>query len=251
MVSNNLSTSDGATQHTQKKQMEILQARTSSGSLQVVRAQTVQTTSSRWSSATLHSEISSSSTSSSNSTSHTQIATSSSSSHKTGSSLTTNGFSSPHVPLPFHRSLIGSSRLLSHQPQNTISSSSSSNSIPHSNSQHLSSQLLPPSAPPSIAGSSANSSTATSSAHSALATSSQSHTGQTTGFGSKPHSSAPGQPANVGALRTIRDTSIGTTVDFGRHHHHRQHLDLFDKFKDISVKEQPADADSKECKYTA
>ncbi|KFB46410.1 hypothetical protein ZHAS_00014408 [Anopheles sinensis] len=59
MVSQNLSAPDG-TQHTQRKQMEILQARTSAGSLQVVRAQTVQTTSSRWSSSMLHSEHSSS-----------------------------------------------------------------------------------------------------------------------------------------------------------------------------------------------
>ncbi|XP_058120241.1 uncharacterized protein LOC131262290 [Anopheles coustani] len=59
MVSQNMSTPDG-TQHTQRKQMEILQARTSAGSLQVVRAQTVQTTSSRWSSSMLHSEHSSS-----------------------------------------------------------------------------------------------------------------------------------------------------------------------------------------------
>jgi hypothetical protein len=51
MISHNLSTPDG-TQHTHRKQMEILQARTSSGSLQVVRAQTVQTSSSRWSAAT-------------------------------------------------------------------------------------------------------------------------------------------------------------------------------------------------------
>lgn len=37
-------------QHSQRKQLEVLQARTSSGSLQVVRAHTVQTSSSRWSS---------------------------------------------------------------------------------------------------------------------------------------------------------------------------------------------------------
>lgn len=49
MVQHNLSTPDG-TKHTHKKQMEILQARTSSGSYQVVRAQTVHSSSSRWSS---------------------------------------------------------------------------------------------------------------------------------------------------------------------------------------------------------
>jgi hypothetical protein len=50
MVSHNLSTPDG-TQHSQRKQMEVLQTRTASGgALQVVRAQTVQTSSSRWSS---------------------------------------------------------------------------------------------------------------------------------------------------------------------------------------------------------
>ncbi|XP_055549286.1 uncharacterized protein LOC129732425 isoform X1 [Wyeomyia smithii] len=213
MASTNLSTSDGATQHTQKKQMEILQARTSSGSLQVVRAQTVQTTSSRWSSSTLHSEISS------NSSSHTQLAASSSAISKTGSTLTTNGFSSSHLPLQFHRPFIGSSRLLSHQPQSTISSS-----IPHSNSQHLSSQ---PSLPLAVS-SSANVATS-----SAIATSSQSNTGQATGFGIKPHSSVPGLP-NVGGLRSTRDNN--STVDYSRH--------KFDKFKDISAKEQPVDAES-------
>lgn len=49
--SQNVSQPNG-TQHTQRKQLEVLQARTSSGSLQVVRAQTVQTSSSRWSSGT-------------------------------------------------------------------------------------------------------------------------------------------------------------------------------------------------------
>lgn len=92
MVSQNLSSSDGSTQHTQKKQMEVLQARTASGgSLQVVRAQTVQTTSSRWSSSTLHSEICNGTTTS------------------TKSALTTNGFSSHQQ---FHKPLINSSRLL-------------------------------------------------------------------------------------------------------------------------------------------
>ncbi|XP_049531735.1 mucin-19 isoform X2 [Anopheles darlingi] len=102
MVAQNLSTPDG-TQHTQRKQMEILQARTSAGSLQVVRAQTVQTTSSRWSSSTLHSEVSSS------------VGANSS----IASALhTTNGFTSHHLlsqAAPFHRSppLTASSRLLS------------------------------------------------------------------------------------------------------------------------------------------
>ncbi|EJY57475.1 AAEL003348-PC [Aedes aegypti] len=111
MVSHNLSTPDGSTQHTQKKQMEILQARTASGSLQVVRAQTVQTTSSRWSSSTLHSEIcsngvstSTTSTSSSSFSNGHSIpaitANSTSSSHRT-SALTTNGFSSHHLQQHF------------------------------------------------------------------------------------------------------------------------------------------------------
>lgn len=123
MVSHNLSTPDGSTQHTQKKQMEILQARTASGSLQVVRAQTVQTTSSRWSSSTLHSEIcsngvstSTTSTSSSSFSNGHSIpaitANSTSSSHRT-SALTTNGFSSHHLQQQFHRpAVINSSRLL-------------------------------------------------------------------------------------------------------------------------------------------
>uniref|UniRef100_A0A182NUF9 Uncharacterized protein n=1 Tax=Anopheles dirus TaxID=7168 RepID=A0A182NUF9_9DIPT len=102
MVSQNLSTPDG-TQHTQRKQMEILQARTAAGSLQVVRAQTVQTTSSRWSSSMLHAaEVS----------------------HAAGSTHhPATGFASHHQLLaPFHRPLpstpgatsggIGSSRLL-------------------------------------------------------------------------------------------------------------------------------------------
>ncbi|XP_053661620.1 serine-rich adhesin for platelets [Anopheles marshallii] len=107
MVSQNLSTPDG-TQHTQRKQMEILQARTSAGSLQVVRAQTVQTTSSRWSSSMLHAT---------EQTSHGVGATTADSimvpaSHQ----LTTNGFSSHHLLSSFHRPLssgaTSSSRLL-------------------------------------------------------------------------------------------------------------------------------------------
>ncbi|XP_037910264.1 uncharacterized protein LOC119651024 isoform X7 [Hermetia illucens] len=52
--SQNVSQPNGI-QHTQRKQLEVLQARTSSGSLQVVRAQTqtVQMSSSRWSSSSL------------------------------------------------------------------------------------------------------------------------------------------------------------------------------------------------------
>ncbi|XP_035783707.1 serine-rich adhesin for platelets-like isoform X1 [Anopheles albimanus] len=106
MVAQNLSTPDG-TQHTQRKQMEILQARTSAGSLQVVRAQTVQTTSSRWSSSTLHSEVSSS------------VGASNSTSGNSGALHTTNGFTSHHLlsqSSPFHRSPLttgASSRLLS------------------------------------------------------------------------------------------------------------------------------------------
>lgn len=105
MVAQNLSTPDG-TQHTQRKQMEILQARTSAGSLQVVRAQTVQTTSSRWSSSTLHSEVSSS------------VGASNSTSGNSGALHTTNGFTSHHLlsqSSPFHRSPLttgASSRLL-------------------------------------------------------------------------------------------------------------------------------------------
>lgn len=60
MVTENFLTPDG-TKHAQKKQMEIVQARTSSGTLQVVRAQTVQAMSSRTTSSTSNS-ISSSST---------------------------------------------------------------------------------------------------------------------------------------------------------------------------------------------
>ncbi|XP_055847977.1 serine-rich adhesin for platelets isoform X1 [Episyrphus balteatus] len=60
--SQNVSQPNG-TQHSQRKQLEVLQARTSSGSMQVIRAHTVQTTSSRWTA------TSSSSASSSNSTS--------------------------------------------------------------------------------------------------------------------------------------------------------------------------------------
>ncbi|KXJ75670.1 hypothetical protein RP20_CCG011283 [Aedes albopictus] len=44
MVSHNLSTPDGSTQHTQKKQMEILQARTASGSLQSSTSSAISTT---------------------------------------------------------------------------------------------------------------------------------------------------------------------------------------------------------------
>ncbi|XP_040171285.1 mucin-5AC isoform X4 [Anopheles arabiensis] len=124
MVSQNLSTPDG-TQHTQRKQMEILQARTSAGSLQVVRAQTVQTTSSRWSSSTVHST-----------TTSTEQTTGSSGSvgaitgpTAAGSPLATNGFSSHHLLSSFHRPLssgtTSSSRLLtvgssrSNAPQTT------------------------------------------------------------------------------------------------------------------------------------
>ncbi|XP_058056583.1 mucin-19 [Anopheles bellator] len=115
MVAQNLSTPDG-TQHTQRKQMEILQARTSSGSLQVVRAQTVQTTSSRWSTSTLHQhqEISSSTGAGQ---SGVPVAHLGGASSALVSSLTANGFPSHHQPRlahgsPFHRSLAGSSRLL-------------------------------------------------------------------------------------------------------------------------------------------
>uniref|UniRef100_A0A4Y0ATE0 Uncharacterized protein n=1 Tax=Anopheles funestus TaxID=62324 RepID=A0A4Y0ATE0_ANOFN len=106
MVSQNLSTPDG-TQHTQRKQMEILQARTAAGSLQVVRAQTVQTTSSRWSSSMLHS---SEQTSNSVGASASSIMVPASHQH------TTNGFTSHHLLSSFHRPLssdsTSSSRLL-------------------------------------------------------------------------------------------------------------------------------------------
>uniref|UniRef100_A0A1Q3FR15 Uncharacterized protein n=1 Tax=Culex tarsalis TaxID=7177 RepID=A0A1Q3FR15_CULTA len=138
MVSQNLSSSDGSTQHTQKKQMEILQARTASGgSLQVVRAQTVQTTSSRWSSSTLHSEICNGGTTT------TTTSSSSSSSTKAAAALTTNGFSSHHQlqqQQQFHKPLINSSRLLSN-------ATGSNSSILHSNgSSHVSSQSPQPTA---------------------------------------------------------------------------------------------------------
>uniref|UniRef100_A0A182W713 Uncharacterized protein n=1 Tax=Anopheles minimus TaxID=112268 RepID=A0A182W713_9DIPT len=107
MVSQNLSTPDG-TQHTQRKQMEILQARTSAGSLQVVRAQTVQTTSSRWSSSMLHATEQTSS--SVGATTAGSIMAPASQPH------TTNGFSSHHLLSSFHRPLssgsTSSSRLL-------------------------------------------------------------------------------------------------------------------------------------------
>ncbi|XP_065080825.1 mucin-2 isoform X3 [Ochlerotatus camptorhynchus] len=222
MVSHNLSSPDGNTQHTQKKQMEILQARTASGSLQVVRAQTVQTTSSRWSSSTLHSEICSngvsSTTSSSFSNGHTVPAitgsstrnsssNSSSSSHKT-SALTANGFSSSHhLQQQFHRTpVINSSRLLN--------TTSTTNSILHSNSLHQSPQQLTPSA-----------------AMSSSAASTLLNGHATTSFGS---SRLFNGHHDVGGLRS--DSYNG--------HNHRQPLDWFDKFKDISVKEEPADADS-------
>lgn len=50
--SQNVSIPNGA-QLSQRKQLEILQAHTSTGSLQVVKAQTVQSSSSRWSSTSL------------------------------------------------------------------------------------------------------------------------------------------------------------------------------------------------------
>ncbi|XP_053673479.1 serine-rich adhesin for platelets [Anopheles nili] len=92
MVSQNLSTPDG-TQHTQRKQMEILQARTAAGSLQVVRAQTVQTTSSRWSSSMLHSEVSGS------------VGATGGTGVPQQHQHTTNGFSSHHLLAPFQRAL--------------------------------------------------------------------------------------------------------------------------------------------------
>lgn len=60
--SQNVSQPNG-TQHSHRKQLEVIQSRTSSGSMQVIRAHTVQTTSSRWTA------TSSSSASSSNSSS--------------------------------------------------------------------------------------------------------------------------------------------------------------------------------------
>ncbi|XP_058825457.1 serine-rich adhesin for platelets isoform X4 [Topomyia yanbarensis] len=208
MVTHNLSTPDGSTQHTQKKQMEILQARTSSGSLQVVRAQTVQTTSSRWSASTLHSEICNSSSTTSNSHSGSHIATTSSS--KT-SALTTNGFTSHHhLPQQFHRPVINSSRLLS----------TAASGILHSvNAQHQSPQPLI-AAPSSI-----------------------------TSGGSQFAGTTPPTPATVGSRQHSNFSAFQRTgavrrkdgIDYSGH---RQQLDHFDKFKDISVKEKPADPDS-------
>ncbi|XP_055907109.1 serine-rich adhesin for platelets isoform X1 [Eupeodes corollae] len=75
--SQNVSQPNG-TQHSQRKQLEVIQARTSSGSMQVIRAHTVQTTSSRWT-ATSSSSASSSNSSSpalmASSISHTNSAT--------------------------------------------------------------------------------------------------------------------------------------------------------------------------------
>ncbi|XP_058452319.1 serine-rich adhesin for platelets [Malaya genurostris] len=201
MVTHNLSTPDGSTQHMQKKQMEILQARTSSGSLQVVRAQTVQTSSSRWTSSTLHSEISNSS-SSSNNLHSSSLATVSSS--KT-SALTTNGFSSHHhLPQQFHRPVINSSRLLS----------TAAGSILHgTSSQHQSPQPLTLIQPVTASG--GNHFTTSSTSSSSLSSVS---------YGNKLHSKPSG----------LHRTDSG----------HRPHYDYFDKFKDISVKEQPADPES-------
>lgn len=59
--SQNLSTPSG-TQHSQRKQLEVLQTRTANGgSIQVVRSQTIQ--SSRWSSSNVHNSISNQSSS--------------------------------------------------------------------------------------------------------------------------------------------------------------------------------------------
>ncbi|XP_052864521.1 uncharacterized protein LOC128271123 [Anopheles cruzii] len=116
MVAQNLSTPDG-TQHTQRKQMEILQARTSTGSLQVVRAQTVQTTSSRWSTSTLHQHQEISSSTGAGPT--VPVAHLGGASSALVASLTANGFPSHHHQprlshgSPFHRPVAGSSRLLS------------------------------------------------------------------------------------------------------------------------------------------
>uniref|UniRef100_A0A182PPK7 Uncharacterized protein n=1 Tax=Anopheles epiroticus TaxID=199890 RepID=A0A182PPK7_9DIPT len=145
MVSHNLSTPDG-TQHTQRKQMEILQARTSAGSLQVVRAQTVQTTSSRWSRSMVHS-----------STEHTSsgVGAITGPTLSTSSPLTTstaNGFSSHHLLSSFHRPLssgsTSSSRLLtagssrSDAPQTTpsafVSTSATSKPFPRFSSSPMS-----------------------------------------------------------------------------------------------------------------
>ncbi|XP_055644531.1 serine-rich adhesin for platelets [Toxorhynchites rutilus septentrionalis] len=233
MVSHNLSTPDGSTQHTQKKQMEILQARTVSGSLQVVRAQTVQTTSSRWSSSTLHSEIcngistSHSSTSGSSYNGHSHSTTSNATSHHGTSSFATNGFSSHHLQQQqqqqIRRPLINSSRLLGPPP-------ATSGNILHSNS-HGSSQLL---IPPPLTGEEyfVNSDQAIKSSSSSTASSALLN-GHTAAFGSE-HSRGL---QSVGLIRN------GSNGDDSRSRH-RQHLDWFDKFKDISVKEEPTDADS-------
>lgn len=94
--------------------------------------------------------------------------------------------------------------------QNTTTSTN--NSILHSNSLQQSPQLLTPS-----------SATMSSSAASTLL---NGHT--TTSFGSSSSSRLFNGHRDVGGLRSDS---------------HRQPLDWFDKFKDISVKEEPADAD--------
>ncbi|XP_021702832.1 uncharacterized protein LOC5577896 isoform X2 [Aedes aegypti] len=232
MVSHNLSTPDGSTQHTQKKQMEILQARTASGSLQVVRAQTVQTTSSRWSSSTLHSEIcsngvstSTTSTSSSSFSNGHSIpaitANSTSSSHRT-SALTTNGFSSHHLQQQFHRpAVINSSRLLS----STSSTSNTNGSILHTSSLHQSPQPL----------ASSNGTTV------AKMPSSLASTLLLQSNGPPPTSIRSKQVFRSGQMDVGGPTGGG---DSFTSHTRQRPLDWFDKFKDISVKDEPADADS-------
>uniref|UniRef100_A0A182UA16 Uncharacterized protein n=1 Tax=Anopheles melas TaxID=34690 RepID=A0A182UA16_9DIPT len=139
MVSQNLSTPDG-TQHTQRKQMEILQARTSAGSLQVVRAQTVQTTSSRWSSSTVHSTTTSTAEQTTGSSGSVGAITGPTAA---GSPLATNGFSSHHLLSSFHRPLssgtTSSSRLL------TVGSSRSDapQTTPHGGSAFVSTATKP------------------------------------------------------------------------------------------------------------
>ncbi|XP_037927885.1 uncharacterized protein LOC119662350 isoform X7 [Teleopsis dalmanni] len=86
--SQNISQPDG-TQHTQRKQLEVLQARTSRGAMQVIRTQTVQKTSSRWSSSKSASACASASASATSSPiltkAHNALPSISSSHHSTNS----------------------------------------------------------------------------------------------------------------------------------------------------------------------
>ncbi|XP_055592201.1 serine-rich adhesin for platelets-like isoform X2 [Uranotaenia lowii] len=258
MVTQNMSSPDGSTQHTQKKQMEILQARTASGSLQVVRAQTVQTTSSRWSSSTLHSEISSSSSNSDSR--HKTSALNGYSNHHPSS-----GFSRLHHQEQFlHRPPVSAARLLNLAAASSasISSSSNNNNFLHSSSG----SPLTTNHPSSSAAHSllANTTTSLSSSSSLSSANNGSSTGlllnghnhhhHHTSFGSNSFSKSStisSSSSSSGPVVQIADSVGGLTA--ASHHNHllnrsphdsSSSSSWFDKFKDISVKEKPADADS-------